>query len=140
MDLLLQLKLPAILKNLTQFMESVSKCAREQGFDPKKVTQIELVLEEALVNVINYAYPDKDGDVQVICSLDEENRFVIEITDWGEPFNVLSLDEPDITSDVSDRKVGGLGVFMIRSLMDDVKYRFEEDKNILILFVNKQNS
>ena len=140
MDLLLQLKLSAILKNLTQFMESVSNCAREQGFDPKKVTQIELVLEEALVNVINYAYPDKDGDVQVICSLDEENRFVIEITDWGEPFNVLSLDEPDITSDVSDRKVGGLGVFMIRSLMDDVKYRFEEDKNILILFVNKQNS
>ena len=140
MNLLLQLKLPAILKNLTQFMESVSNCAREQGFDQKKVTQIELVMEEALVNVINYAYPDKDGDAQVICSLDEENRFVIEITDWGEPFDVLSLDEPDITSDVSDRKVGGLGVFMIRSLMDDVKYRFEEDKNILILFVNKQNS
>lgn len=140
MDLPLQLKLPAILQNLTKFMESVADCARDQGFDQKKVTQIELVLEEALVNVINYAYPDKDGDVQVICSLDEENRFVIEITDWGQPFNVLSLDEPDITSDVSERKVGGLGVFMIRSLMDDVKYRFEEGKNVLVLFVNKPDN
>jgi anti-sigma regulatory factor (Ser/Thr protein kinase) len=138
MDLLLKVKLPAVLDNLTQFIESVADCAREQGFEQKRVSQIELVMEEALVNIINYAYPDKNGEAEVVCGIDQEKRFVIEISDWGTPFDVLSLDEPDIVSDVSDRKVGGLGVFMIRSLTDDVKYRFEDNKNILTLFLNRK--
>jgi len=140
MELLLQIKLPAILENLTRFIESVSDCARLKGFDAKRLTQIDLALEEALVNIINYSYPDKEGDAEIVCSMDSDNRFVIEIRDWGVPFDIRSLDEPDLISDVSGRKVGGLGVFMIRKLMDDVEYRFEDHANILTLIVNKKSA
>ena len=137
MDLLLQVKLPVIFENLTQFIESVSDCARAQGFGQKRVSQIELAMDEVIANIVNYSYPDKSGDAEVVCSIDDKNRFVIEIMDWGVPFNVLSLDDPDLVSDISERKVGGLGVFMIREFMDDVKYRFEDNKNILTLIANK---
>jgi len=137
MDLLLQIKLPAVLENLTQFIESVSDCARAQGFGQKRLSQIEVAMDEALVNIVHYSYPDKSGDAEVVCSIDDKNRFIIEIMDWGLPFNVLSLDEPDLISDISERKVGGVGVFIIRKLMDDVKYRYEDNKNILVLIVNK---
>jgi len=137
MNLLSQTKLPAILENLNLFIEPVSHCAQAQGFGPERVSEIELALEEALVNIVSYSYPKKNGDVEVTCSIDYENRFVIDIMNWGVPFNPLSTDEPDLISDIPERKVGGLGIFMIRELMDDVKYRFKGDKNMLTLVVNK---
>ena len=139
MDLLLQIKRPADLENLTQFIESVSACARAQGFGQKRLSQIEVSLEEALVNIVHYSYPDKRGDAEVVCRLDDKNRLVIEIMDRGVPFNILSLDEPDLISGISERKVGGYGVFIIRKLMDKVKYRYEDNKNILTLIVNKDS-
>lgn len=139
MEHLLQIKLPAVIENLAQFIESVSDCARAQGFGQKRLSQIEVAMDEVLVNIVHYSYPDKNGDTEVVCSIDDKNRFVIEIMDWGVPFNVLSLDEPDLTSDISERKVGGLGVFIIRKLMEDVKYRYEDNKNILMLIVNKDS-
>ena len=137
MNLLSQIKLPAILENLNLFIESASHCARAQGFGPERVSEIELALEEALVNIVSYSYPEKNGDVEVACSIDDENRFVIDIMNWGVPFNPLSSNEPGLIPDISKRKVGGLGIFMIKQLMDDVKYRFEDNKNTLTLVANK---
>ena len=65
--------------------------------------------------------------------VDDENRFIIEIEDRGIPFEVKLLEDPDLTPDIDQRQVGGLGVFIIKELMDDVQYRREDDKNILIL-------
>jgi len=118
-------------------MSSVSHCAREQGFSPKRISEIELATEEALVNIFKHAYKDKIGDVEVICKLDPQDRLIIEILDSGVPFDMLSLGEPDTTADISERKVGGLGIFLIRKLMDDVQYQHEGTKNVLSLIVNK---
>ncbi|MBW1754233.1 MAG: ATP-binding protein [Deltaproteobacteria bacterium] len=139
MELLLQVKLPVIFENLTQFIDSVSACAHAQGFRQQRVSQIKVAMDEAIANIVNYSYPDNNGDAEVVCSVDDKNRFVIEIMDWGVPFNVLSLDDPDLISDIPERKVGGLGVFMIKQFMDDVKYRFEDNKNILTLIANKES-
>ena len=77
------------------------------------------------------------GDVEVICKLDPQDRLIIEILDSGVPFDMLSLGEVDTTADISERKVGGLGIFLIRKLMDDVQYQHEGPKNVLSLIVNK---
>lgn len=133
MLLLSQIALPAILDNLPKLMDSVSHCLRGQGFESEKVIEIEIALEEALVNIINYAYRDRSGDVKVSCSVDDESRFIIEIEDTGQPFDVLSANQPDLSDNISERKVGGLGIHLIRNLMSEVQYLRKDDKNILQL-------
>ncbi len=133
MLLLSQIALPAILDNLPKLMDSVSHCLRGQGFESEKVIEIEIALEEALVNIINYAYRDRSGDVKVSCSVDDESRFIIEIEDTGQPFDVLSANQPDLSDNISERKVGGLGIHLIRNLMREVQYLRKDDKNILQL-------
>ena len=118
-------------------IEFVSDFANEKGFSEKRIKEIELAAEEALVNVFNYAYPEEPGEVAVICKLEDNSRFTVEISDSGVPFNVLSLPDPDLTSKVPERKIGGLGVFFIRKMTDEVRYRRVGDSNILILsFLN----
>jgi len=136
MQILFNLKLPARLENLQRLMESVSNCARAQDFDQKKIQEIELAVEEALVNIFNYAYPDAPGEVEVNCRADHDH-FTIEIIDSGIPFDITSLPNPDFTADVDDRKIGGLGIFLIKRVMDEVRYRRENDRNILNLIIKK---
>src|SRR4030042_2553288 len=136
MHVLSTIKLPAKLDNLYRFMDVVSRCAKEQGFTQKRINEIELAMEEALVNIFNYAYQDNTGDVEVICSLNND-LFIVDIIDSGIPFNVLSHKDPDLTSDISEREIGGLGVFLMKKLTDDIQYRRENDKNILSLVVSK---
>ena len=133
MRLLSRLRLPANINNLRQLVELVSRSAEEFGLNAERVADIGVATEEALVNICNYAYQGQTGDVQVTCMLDEESRFIIEIEDTGVPFDVHGLGDPDLTDDVAERQVGGLGVFIIKELMSDVQYRREDNKNILRL-------
>lgn len=129
--------LPAALDHLHEAMGVVVSFAEEQGFPPDRIMEIELSVEEALVNIINYAYPNGNGDMEISCTLSGQDRFIVEITDKGIPFNVLSIEDPDIASDVEDRKIGGLGIFFIKRLMNDVVYSRKEGRNILRMTILK---
>ena len=63
--------------------------------------------------------------------MDRDERLIIEIVDSGVPFDPLSFEEPDMTHDISKREVGGLGIFLMKKLMDDVQYIRKGEKNIL---------
>ncbi len=132
MSILARISLPAQLENLEQFTEVVSSCASSAGLEEKRITEIQLAVEEALVNVFNYAYGDKSGQVELTC-ITEDGDFIVEIIDSGLPFDPLSLGEPDVTEGIGERKIGGLGVLLIRKLMDDVRYRRVEDTNVFDL-------
>jgi serine/threonine-protein kinase RsbW len=138
MRTLLNLNLPAKLENLERWMHAVSACARQQGFDQKKISKIDLALEEALVNIFKYSYPEEPGNAEVSCKQDDR-RFIIEIVDSGVPFDMTSLPSPDITSTVEQRKIGGLGIFLIKKTVDEVKYRREGSFNILNLTINRDD-
>jgi len=140
MKVLSQIKIPARLEYLQKSMNLISSCARDQGFNQNKILEIELAAEEALVNIFKYAYKTREGDVEIICGLDNNENFILEISDTGEPFNVLSVADPDITADISERQIGGLGVFLMKKLTESVQYRYEGDKNILSLIVFKDKS
>jgi len=127
---------PATLENLEELIQFVTTHARSNGFGPKRITEIQLAVEEALVNIMNYAYPGQTGQVKMACTVKNKNRFVVEVTDHGIPFDILSFEEPDLTSELSRRQVGGLGVFFIRKLANEVQYRRIQDKNILTLSFN----
>jgi serine/threonine-protein kinase RsbW len=133
---MISMQLPARLKNMALLVQFISDNARKLGFSGKRVKEIELAAEEALVNIISYAYPDHQGDIKVTCVQHPPESFIIEIEDTGIAFNMLSLKDPDISAGISEREIGGLGVFLIRKLMDDVHYHRKKGINILSLIVH----
>ncbi|MDK9717621.1 MAG: ATP-binding protein [Trichlorobacter sp.] len=130
------LKCSATLENLNQAIEFVEEAADRFQLATKKKFGLLVAVEEAFVNVCHYAYPDTEGVVSIACGADSET-FVVEITDSGAPFDLLSLPEPDTTADIMDRQIGGLGVHFIRTLTDQVSYRREEGNNILEMILHK---
>ena len=135
-EVLSKIRVPARLDHLHTLIDIVSNCAKEQGLGGKRINEIEIAAEEALVNIFHYAYQEQEGDVEISCKTEHGRTFIIEITDAGMPFNPLSVSEPDTTLDVAERQIGGVGVFLIKKLMDDVIYRRDGNKNILELVVN----
>lgn len=87
------------------------------------------------MNVFNYAYKGKEGEVEIICKIEEDSAFVIEILDTGLAFNPLTISDPDTKEDIDRRQIGGLGIFLIKKLTDDFRYRREDNKNIQELVV-----
>jgi anti-sigma regulatory factor (Ser/Thr protein kinase) len=127
------ISLPAKMENLEKLVQFVSAFAKKSGLAKKRIQELELATEETIVNIINYAYTEDTGTVEVICNVDENGRTIIEILDAGTPFNPLFQAEPSLTDNISDRNIGGLGIFFIRKMMDEVLYRYEHGKNILTL-------
>lgn len=131
------IKLKAELNNLPFFIEFVSQKATNNNFDSSSVMQIELAVEEAIVNIINYAYDEIIGYIECSCTLGH-GEIVINIVDHGKPFDMMRAEAPDINAELEDRKIGGLGLFFIKELMDKVLYERIDNKNILTLI--KKNS
>lgn len=98
----------------------------------KDVLVLRLACEEIVVNVASYAYPpDDEGWLDVL--IQKTDRVVIRFEDGGIPFNPLEQKAPDTTLSWKKRRIGGLGVFLLRRKMDDVRYAYEDHKNILTI-------
>jgi anti-sigma regulatory factor (Ser/Thr protein kinase) len=127
--------IPAQLAAVAEGLAFVLERAAAVGISPTRAAEIELALEEALVNICQYAYDDSPGTVEIRCTQDEAQQFLIDLIDTGQPFNILTLPPPDLSADIAQRPVGGLGVLFIRTLMDRVTYRRHGNQNILQLAV-----
>ena len=127
-------RLPASIENLPGFLRPVLAFASLHHLADDLKNDLELALEETLVNIFSYACPEKTGYVDLSCRM-ADGRLIILIEDEGLPFSMVSAKDPDITSDLLERKVGGLGVFLIKSLMDDVHYRRAGNRNLLELIL-----
>ena len=101
----------------------------------KDYFKIELALLEICVNIIRYAYPQSNGDIQIKVWRDE-GKMYIEIRDKGVPFDPRKLESPDIDDIIRKEETGGLGVFLSRSLMDGFDYKRENDHNVLTIYKN----
>jgi anti-sigma regulatory factor (Ser/Thr protein kinase) len=100
---------------------------------------IRLVCEELVVNVVDYAYPDgADGYLDV--NIDRDGKAItIQLRDGGTPFNPLDRDMPDTTTPLKDRPIGGLGIFITIKKMDDVKYEYVNNENVITIKKNLSN-
>ncbi len=126
------LTLPAKLENLETLIDFVLSAADPLGFDQKLKYKLRLAAEEMIVNVISYAYPGTSGEVTVATDIiPEKDGISVEISDSGIPFNPLEKEAPDLTVPVKDRKIGGLGIFLLKEIMSEVSYRRENGRNIL---------
>lgn len=126
------IKYKANSENLHFFLEYSTQFAKDVGLKETDLLRIELAVEEAIVNIMNYSFPQKNGEISMDCKL-HNNSIIIEISDNGIPFNPLSQIDPDITLPIEEREVGGLGIFLIKNIMNDVTYHHENNCNVLTL-------
>ncbi len=124
---------------LDEIREYVGNIARESGFGDKDVYNIQLATDEAASNIIEHAYENiSDGMLELSCGVQSDTIKII-LIDHGEPFDPSEIPLPDLKADLSDRKIGGLGIFLMRKLMDEVHYESKADKsNTLTLIKHKR--
>lgn len=109
--------------------------------NPKDIYAVQLSVGEACTNVIQHAYSNKsDGCILIRCKFPNRgNQLVIHILDWGKSFDPTTVSNPDTQSPLNERKEGGLGVFLIRKFMDNVKYTSIQNVNKLIMVKHLKN-
>jgi anti-sigma regulatory factor (Ser/Thr protein kinase) len=108
--------------NLARIAEFVGELARSVGMDDSAVYDIQMAVDEACTNSITHAYAGVEtGEIRVCCHADEHD-FVVSITDQGRPFDPSSVPEPDLSVPLVDRQIGGLGLFFMRQLMDQIEF------------------
>ena len=110
--------------------------AHQAGFSLARVHEIELVVEEVVANICRYSYGDQLGSVEICCRKADGPKLVLEFIDYGRPCDVLALPPPDLSLDVDQRDVGGLGVSMLRALVDQATYRRDDARNVLSVTVH----
>jgi anti-sigma regulatory factor (Ser/Thr protein kinase) len=107
----------------------------EAGIPMMEAARIQLAAEEAVTNVINHGYEGKPGNVSIQCRVSAE-QVKITITDTGPAFDPTKIPPADVMADLDHRKIGGLGIHLIRSVMDEVAYSRDGDENRLVLVKN----
>jgi serine/threonine-protein kinase RsbW len=124
---------------LDDIREFVGAIARDGGFSDKDVYNIQLATDEAASNIIEHAYEHiSDGVLELSCGVGDD-LITIVLIDHGESFDPSEIPLPDLKADLSDRKIGGLGIFLMRKLMDEVHYEVKPNKgNILTMKKRKR--
>ena len=127
------------IQQVPQLAEFVDMVCEEVGMDMAVAIQMNLAMEEAVVNVMTYAYPaDTVGDVTIeAVTIADQLQFTI--TDSGIPFDPTAKAEVDTTLSAEERPIGGLGIHLVRQLMDSINYERIDGKNILTLIKNINN-
>ena len=127
------LRTAAKLDNLPTMLTAVRDFLTKHEVVSEICEEIALATEEILVNIIAYAYPETPGDIEIRWHITSDKKLVIEITDWGIPFDPRHVPEPNIDLPLENLKAGGLGIWIVRNLTEELHYRRENEKNILTL-------
>lgn len=132
----------ASLEQLDTVMMKLENVLEQAECPMKFVTKISLCVEELYVNVVNYAYDEneerKDCEISVVADTVQKDgktgtKATVTIKDHGKEFNPLMKEDPDITLSADDRPIGGLGIFMVKEMMDDVFYEYIDGYNTIVL-------
>ncbi len=122
---------------LDRVSAAVEELAEREDWPPEMVYRVTLVIEELVVNIINHGHDDGVHDIEIAMA-SEPDALTVEIIDDGRPFDPLSdAPEPDLDSLLEDRPVGGLGIHLVRTMMDEVHYRREQDRNHTTLIARR---
>ena len=123
--------------NLDEIREFVGEEARQVGFSDKEIYSIQLAADEASTNIIEYAYAGvEDGKIEIDCSTADGGLKIV-MRDKGKPFDPSSVPEPNVKADLSERKIGGLGIYLMRKLMDEVTYESTPELGNILTMIKR---
>ena len=129
-----RIEVQATKENLLEVSAFIEENLEKLGCSMKSMMQINIAVEEIYINIASYAYGDNPGLAEVeLVHNEADNSVDITFKDSGIPYDPLAKEDPDITLSAEERSIGGLGIFMVKKSMDDVKYKHEGGKNILTI-------
>ena len=129
-----ELEIAASVDNLDAVLEFVTEELANTDCSAKKQMQIELAVEEVFVNIAHYAYYPGTGSATVRVEVQPEPPSItITFMDHGKPYNPLAREDPDVSQTAQSAKLGGLGIFLTKKSMDDVRYEYTDGSNILTM-------
>lgn len=127
-----ELNLSATLENLDQVTAFVEEKLESCGCPMKIQMQVAVAVEEIYVNIAHYAYNPEVGPATIRVEVPEDPlEVVITFMDRGKPYDPLAKEDPDVSLSAEERDVGGLGIFMVKQTMDDIRYEYADGRNIL---------
>src|SRR5574342_554081 len=130
----------ASFEYLDEIREFVGDIARQGGFGDKDIYNIQLAADEAASNIIEHAYEgNKNGVLEISCGV-QDGAIKIIMVDHGDSFDPSAIPLPDLKADLSERKIGGLGIFLMRKLIDEVHYESRRDKSNVLTMVKRRVS
>ena len=129
-----ELELEATVANLPKVLGFIDGHLEEAGCPIRVMMQIDMAAEEIFVNIANYAYAPGKGMAKIRVDVTEDPLgVVITFIDRGVMYDPLAKEDPDVTLSAEERKIGGLGIFLVKSTMDDITYEYSNGQNILKL-------
>lgn len=118
------------MANLARVAEFVADAALKGKLSQKQTDDVSMAVDEAVTNVMEHAYAGvSDGQISIKMRVDDQ-EFFVEIRDQGKPFDARQVKEPNVNSPLSERSIGGLGIFFIRKLMDKVEFTRDSTGNV----------
>lgn len=127
-----EITVDATIDNVQTITDFVDERLEEMNCPVKAQMQLNIVIDELCSNVARYAYSDKTGKVTVsVDTVDKPMKVWLTFTDEGVPYNPLAKEDPDITLSAEERKLGGLGIYMVKKMMDEFRYEYKDGKNIV---------
>ena len=121
------------LENLATIADFVIKAAQASGLNDKATFEVQMAVDEACTNVIQHGYGEEENGEIALCCECAEGDFVVTIRDHGRPFNPEAVPPPNLTSSLAERREGMLGLYFMRQLMDEVRFRFDAEGNKLTM-------
>ncbi|HPY83690.1 MAG TPA: ATP-binding protein [Ruminococcus sp.] len=129
-----ELDIEAVKDNITEVLGFIDEQLESTGCSPKTLMQIDLAAEEIFVNIAEYAYDPETGPATVRVEVKPDgSAVIITFIDHGVPYDPLAKEDPDVTLSAAERKVGGLGIFLVKKNMDNIKYEYVNGSNILTI-------
>jgi anti-sigma regulatory factor (Ser/Thr protein kinase) len=127
-----RLRLPACIASVRPFCEFARAKAVSAGFTSEELDRLDLVIEELVVNIARYAYDQPaTGEVELACAVTGLRTLSLVISDQGRAFDPLASEPPDLSRGLADRPVGGLGIFLVRSIAESIAYERDGNQNVL---------
>lgn len=121
------------LAEIRRVIAALETFGEDHALPPRVVTHMSLALDELMTNIITYGF-DTPGPHSITLTLDlDDDALTVELNDGGRPFNPLQMPPPDLDLEIEDRPIGGLGIHLVRKMMDDVRYARTDGRNVLTL-------
>jgi len=121
------------LAELSTLCEKLESIGEALGLSRRSLFEINLALDELFTNIISYGFADQSEHVIQVCISADNNLLTVVLEDDGIPFNPVERQSPELPCDLENCKVGGLGIHLVKNLVDEVVYRRSADKNVLTL-------
>ncbi|MBN2388538.1 MAG: ATP-binding protein [Anaerolineales bacterium] len=128
---------PAHFDQLDAIRRFVTQAARDVGLAEKDVCAVEMAVDEACSNIIEHAYRSSKGVIECTCECADDALTVV-LRDYAAPFDPANVPPPDLSDDLEERKIGGLGVYLMRQLMDEIHYETDATTGNVLTMVKRR--